>query len=350
MNYVLHQRGRASLDFAAEIARQLFALARPVAQAVKEEGLSDDALAHDLDERDHQILAIADSMPEFRVSNLCREWYCDHHGQIATHAFEEIEPSISARLMELESGPTTLERRAGFSPPDWWAQNWIHRTQGGWDGHPQMGFIYGELIHKYLVSRTASGNINDQRRALADTLPDLDQGSILEIGCSSGQFTRALARKFPQAQIVACDISIRQLEQAQRALNEMQACVRLISCSGEDTGLASNSFDAVVSYAILHEVPADVTGRIFSEAMRLLRPGGVLVFGDVPPYSELDKFLQWKADFGARNEGEPFWRESALLDVRGLLERIGFEDVKRYGMTSGPYPFPYVTRARKKDD
>lgn len=347
MDYQLRQHGRSSLDFAAGIAGQIFSLSRPVADAVADAGLNEQTLAEDLDERDRQIIAIADTLSGFRASNLCREWYCDHHGQIAMGAFEELGDAFASRIELGAEGPTTLDENSAYEPPPWWTDHWIHRTHGGWDGHPHMGFIYGELIHGYLVSKISSGDIDAQRRALADSLPDGDTGRILEIGCSSGQFTRVLARKFPESDITACDISIRQLEQAQRTLNEMDAEVKLIKCSGEDTGLEAESFDVVVSYAILHEIPADVTARTFQEAYRVLEPGGLAVFGDVPPYEELDKFMQWKADFGARNEGEPFWRESATLDVRRLLETIGYTNIERFGMTEGPYPFPYVTQARK---
>lgn len=343
----IKQHGRASLDFAAAIAGQIFTLARPVAEAVVKDGFTEDTLAENLDERDQQITFVADQLPCFRVSNLCREWYCDHHGQIAMGAFEEMGDAFESRLELGAVGPTTLDKNPSYQPPPWWTNHWIHRTHGGWDGHPHMGFIYGELVHGYLVSKISSGDIDAQRQALADSLPDVGKGCILEIGCSSGQFTRVLARHFPDADITSCDISIRQLEQAQRTLNEMDARVRLIKCSGEDTGLEASSCDVVVSYAILHEIPVDVTERIFRETYRVLKPGGLAVFGDVPPYEELGKFMQWKVDFGARNEGEPFWRESATLDVRALLMDIGFEKVERFGMTDGPYPFPYVTRARK---
>ena len=347
MDYQLRQYGRASLDLAAEIAGQIGVKARPVAEAVRAAGLDEESLAEDLDSRDQQILDVAGRMAGFRVSNLCRDWYCNNHGQIAIRAFEEMGEVFASGLDQGLRGPTTLDPNPAYQPPSWWTDHWIHRTHGGWDGHPYMGFVYGELIHGYLVSRIASGDIDAQRWALADSLPDIGSGRVLEIGCSSGQFTRVLARRHPDADITACDISIRQLEQAQRTLNEMGATVKLIRCSGEDTGLEADSFDVVASYAILHEIPVDVTTRTFRETYRVLKPGRLAVFGDVPPYEELDKFMQWKTDFGARNEGEPYWRESATLDVRALLQDIGFVEIERFGMTDGPYPFPYVTRARK---
>lgn len=349
MDYQLHQNGRASMDFAADVVSHLSPLARPVAEAVNAAGLDEQTLADDLDQRDRQIVAIAETLPGFRVSKLVRDWYCRKHGLVAIEAFEGMDDNFISGLEEATEGPTILDPNPAYEPPAWWADHWIHRTHGGWDGHPQMGFIYGELIHGYLVAKLSSGDLDAQRWALADTLPDLSAEHILEVGCSSGQFTRVLARKFPDAQITACDISLRQLEHAQRTLNAMGAAVNLIKCSGEDTGLGSESMDAVVSYAILHEIPVAVTKATFLEAFRVLKPGGLLLFGDVPPYEELDKFMQWRADFNARHEGEPYWRESATLNVHALLEDIGYSDIERFGMNDGPYPFPYVTRARKPD-
>lgn len=348
MDFHLRQTGRATMDFASDVAGQLSPLSRPVAEAVRAAGLDEQSLADDLDARDEQILDVAVHLSDFRVYNLVRDWYCRKHGLVAIEAFEGLGEAFAAGLDESTAdGATSLDPNPNYVPPAWWADHWIHRTHGGWDGHPHMGFIYGELVHGYLVAKLSSGDLDAQRRALADSLPDLSTGRILEVGCSSGQFTRVLARKFPAADITACDISLRQLEHAQRTLNDMGASVKLIKCSSEETGLEPTTIDAVVSYAILHEIPVDVTQATFREAFRVLKPGGVAVFGDVPPYAALDKFMQWRADFNARNEGEPFWRESATLDVRALLEEIGFTDIERFGMNDGPYPFPYVTRARK---
>ncbi|MEQ9112454.1 MAG: hypothetical protein RIF37_13235 [Rhodospirillaceae bacterium] len=109
MNYALRQTGRASLNFAGEIARQLLVQSEAVAQKVADAGLSSDILAEDLDKRDQRVLAVADKLPGFRVINLGCELYCDHDGQIAASAFCEIEEDITSQFLAVEDGLTILE-------------------------------------------------------------------------------------------------------------------------------------------------------------------------------------------------------------------------------------------------
>jgi ubiquinone/menaquinone biosynthesis C-methylase UbiE len=191
----------------------------------------------------------------------------------------------------------------------------------------------------------APSDIYAQRRAMARHVAASGARRILEMGCGNGPYTRALAEALPGAEIVACDISIRQLEQARRVLNVHGLRAALRRCMAEDTGLPANAFDVVTSYALLHELPQTATEAIFSEAFRTLAPGGQLFFVDVPPYERLSRFTQWSVDHAARYEGEPFWREAATLDVAAVLERIGFEQIERTSPTPGPYPFPFITRA-----
>jgi ubiquinone/menaquinone biosynthesis C-methylase UbiE len=214
-----------------------------------------------------------------------------------------------------------------------------------------MGFIQGALVHRELVAKImAPADIFAQRRAIAQRVATLGGRRILEMGAGYGPFTLALVEACPDAEIRACDLSLRQIEQAQRVLNARGAHVRLLRCAAEDTGLPGSSFDVVTSYAMLHELPATAIERVFTEAWRLLAPGGRLLFVDVPPFERLDKLTQWQVDHAARHEGEPFWRESATLDVAALLQRLGFVDIKRFSPTAGPYPFPYITKATRPAD
>lgn len=347
MELKIRQTGRASLDFLAKIGGSLGKLNQDVATKLREAGVSEDKLPDDLDERATMLEDMAAKIPTFQAANACREWYCEHHGQIAIDVFEDNRDEIKSTLLPYEDGPATLEANPDLELPPYWTDNVIHRTFGGWDGHAHMGFIHGEIVHRYLVSKIVSGDIYKHRRDFAQHVGQESYEKILEIGCSSGPFTLALAETFSEAEIWACDLSIRQLEQAKRNLNKAGRAVHFKRCSGAQTGFEAESFDLVTSYAILHELPADQTKFIFEEAFRVLKPGGTLAFADVPPYDKLSKLSQWQVDFGARNEGEPFWRESATLDVEECLASIGMVDIRRYGLSDGDYPFPFVTKAKK---
>jgi ubiquinone/menaquinone biosynthesis C-methylase UbiE len=344
----LSASARAALEHAASMARTLGPAARAVAGALRAAGLTDDVLADDLDERSRQIEAVAEDIPAFQAAREVREWYGIHHGRIAIAAFEEAREELIPMLEAAQRGTAELDSNPGLVLPEYWSSHWIHRTQGGWDGHRYMGFIQGALVHRELVARImAPADIFRQRREVAQRVAALRGARILEMGAGYGSFTVALAEACPQAQLLACEMSLRQIEQAQRSLNSRGARAQLLRCAAESTGLDDESFDVVTSYAMLHELPAAATEAVFREAFRLLAPGGHLLFVDVPPFERLDKLTQWQVDYAAKYEGEPFWREAATMDVADVLQRIGFQDVRRYSPVSGPYPFPFYTEARK---
>lgn len=344
----LSASARAALDHAASMARTLGPAARALSAALRTAGFTDDALADDLDERSRQIEAFAQDMPAFQAARAVREWYGVHHGRIAIAAFEEARDELVPMLEAQRHGTAELDPNPGQPLPEYWSSHWIHRTHGGWDGHPYMGFIQGALIHRELVARImAPADIYRQRREVAQRVAALRGSRILEMGAGYGPYTVALAEACPQAQLLACEISLRQIEQAQRLLNGRGIRARLLRCAAEQSGLPAESFDVVTSYALLHEIPAAATENVFREAFRLLAPGGHLLFVDVPPFERLDKLMQWQVDHAAKHEGEPFWREAASMDVAGALRRAGFEDVRRHSPAAGPYPFPFYTEARK---
>ncbi len=352
MKYVMPQAGRAALDFLASLSTVGRDLTAPQESALDKAGLSEDKLADDLGARAQQIEGVLADVPAWRVANLMGEWHAVHHGPLAVEAFTPIADALKPQFARAQQGPTTLTADPDFTPPKYWLYP-IHRTAGGWDAHEDFGFIHGEFLQRYILSKIprppAAGNapadLYEQRRLVAEEAPRLDYHDIFEIGCSSGPYTLKLAQVFPQAQITACDISHAQLLQAQRNANAAGLSWRLIQADGAASTLSDASQDLVTSYIVLHELPVEAIRDIVREAFRVLRPGGDLLFGDVAPYRAMTKRAAWRTDYLATYGGEPFWRGASTLDMAAVLTEAGFVDTKSYGLQPGNYP--WVTYGRK---
>jgi SAM-dependent methyltransferase len=340
MDFKLRQAGRAATSFISDLAVAAAPLKARVDADLAARGLSEATLAVDLDARLRQVDAALVDSPAARAMALLSEWTGTNHGRIGQAAFDEIRADLEPQLRRLQSGgATTLEARPDAPVPEYFTRAWIHRTTGGWDGHPYQGFIHGELVHREYVARNYPGDIFAQRRQVLGELPRRDYARILEFGTSSGHYTLQLAREFPQAELWGCDLSLRMLEQAQRVGNEHGCAWRLFQVAGEDTGFDAASFDLVTSYIVLHEIPAAVTCAQLREAFRLLRPGGDVLFTDVTRYAALDKRgVRW-ADYQAVHGGEPFWREAASLDLAEAARAAGFVDVRSTGLAGAKYPW-----------
>ncbi|MEM7701976.1 MAG: class I SAM-dependent methyltransferase [Pseudomonadota bacterium] len=337
----LRQRGRASVDFLAQMAIASGPVRAEVDKAIAVKVADPEALPEDLDERLAHMDAQLAGVPGYTVQKLMGDWHGRMHGRLSAEAFEEVQDDLAGAFADAEQGPATLTLDPDFKAPAYWDGVHFHRTTGGWEGHEHMGYIHGEIIHKKIVGRFFPGGIFQQRRNVAEMAPREDYKRILDMGCSSGHFTTALAQTYPDAQISGVDMSARMLEHAWRTANANGWNWQLSQQVAEATNFEDGAFDLVTSYIILHEMPADAIKDLFAEAYRLLEPGGDMLMSDVTRYSDLDKLGVWKADRGAAFGGEPHWRESASLDLAAIAREAGFTDVT----TSGPYP--YVVQGHK---
>lgn len=129
----------------------------------------------------------------------------------------------------------------------------------------------------------------DEIAALMDDLaafaPDLRRADALDFGCGVGRLTLALAPHFDR--VVGIDIAPAMLELA-GAYNPWGDRVRfLVNASPDLRVLDSGRFDLVYSRFVLQHMPSRVAAGYLPELVRVLRPGGVLVFqlpsGAEPP-------------------------------------------------------------------
>ena len=116
-----------------------------------------------------------------------------------------------------------------------------------------------------------------ERRLMPWALADVDLGdNVLEIGPGYGANIRVLIDKAPHYTAVEIDTAL-----ADRLQGLYGGRARIINGDGTDTGLPADEFSSVVCFTMLHHVPtADLQDRLFAEAFRVLRPGGVFAGSD----------------------------------------------------------------------
>jgi SAM-dependent methyltransferase len=108
-------------------------------------------------------------------------------------------------------------------------------------------------------------------------LADVELGdNTLEIGPGYGANLRVLVDQ--TAKLTAVEIDTAMAQRLQKLYGER---ARIINGDGTDTGLPADEFSSVVCFTMLHHVPtADLQDRLFAEAFRVLRPGGVFAGSD----------------------------------------------------------------------
>jgi ubiquinone/menaquinone biosynthesis C-methylase UbiE len=109
-------------------------------------------------------------------------------------------------------------------------------------------------------------------------LEDLELGdNVLEVGPGPGRTTEALVGMVPHLTAVDLDRDLADALGARLADPTFQA----VHADATDLPYEEETFSAVLSFTMLHHLPSvDAQDRVFAEAARVLRPGGVFAGTD----------------------------------------------------------------------
>lgn len=182
---------------------------------------------------------------------------------------------------------------------------------------------------------------------------------VLDLGCGTGNLTRALALALPGATIYGLDPDRRALQIATTKLASTTPHVHLVEGSAQALPSALSELDLVTSCLVFHHLDPEVKSSALREIHRVLRPGGCALIADFDRPTTVAKQLLFTAVRwldGARNTADhaagSFQRilaSSPLVDLVRLethevpIGTIGIWQLHRPGrMAANGHPTRYL--------
>ena len=212
----------------------------------------------------------------------------------------------------------------------------IHCQPGGYhteyiENDVAQGAIYDRAVYIYAMGQMGVNNadMGDSTVAwLKQQHPELKPTRILDMGCAVGHSTLPYVSGFEGAEVHAIDVAAPMLRYAHARASSMGLPVHFSQQNAETIDFEDNSFDLVVSHILLHETSSAAIKNIIRECHRVLKPGGMMLHVETPPYEGMEPFDTFLFDWDSENNNEPFWRKSHLLDLEALAKDSGFQNHK----------------------
>jgi ubiquinone/menaquinone biosynthesis C-methylase UbiE len=162
----------------------------------------------------------------------------------------------------------------------------LQELQGNWEGLAQSDPLWAICTDPGKRNRRwdreeffATG-----RREVATVLKSVAECGVkidhhlpaLDFGCGVGRLTQALSAHFPECWGV--DISPTMVRLAREFSQDRPQCRFLLNHGDRLEELANNYFGFIYSSIVLQHIAPEYSRRYIAELIRVLRPGGVLVF------------------------------------------------------------------------
>ena len=164
-------------------------------------------------------------------------------------------------------------------------------------------------------------------RHLEASHPGLKPARIVDLGCSAGAATCAWAHRFPEAEVHGVDLGAGMLRYAHARARALGVTVHFHQASAARLQmLDDNSVDLVVSHNLLHEIGRENRRAMFAEALRVLRPGGLVLHQDVPIRALPDAVVQAERAWDTTYNGENFWSIYSGDDLIADMHAAGFPE------------------------
>lgn len=240
---------------------------------------------------------------------------------------------LVAKARELNDGQPTLKLDPRFRAPRYLSEVDIHCMPGGYVTERMPDDVTGPAnldIGIYGTVFATNGPYGDGAgRGLVEWLrqhhPQFRPGRMIDLGCGLGHSTLPLAQAFPESEIIAIDAAAPMLRYGHaRARSLGVGNVTFMQADATEVPLEAGSAEFVFTTMMLHETSRWALPRILRECARLLRPGGLTLHLEQPPYRGRPPYEQAMRDWDGRYNNEPFWSGLHETDLRREIAATGF--------------------------
>lgn len=184
-------------------------------------------------------------------------------------------------------------------------------------------------LYEHQVEVLFAGSADAMRRQLIRPLKEKFSFSngeglnFLELGCGTGRATRFISLAFPKAKITCIDLSPYYLRAASSRLQK-HVNISFLQGLAENLNMKDETFDAIYSAYLFHELPEKARAQVLQEGRRLLKKSGIYLIADSLQMND-DPELNWALEQFPKDFHEPFYKNYIERPLQSALEKNGFK-------------------------
>ncbi|MBP02301.1 MAG: hypothetical protein CMM25_05790 [Rhodospirillaceae bacterium] len=240
-----------------------------------------------------------------------------------------LEPELEKLISE--SGDL-LKLNPDLALPDYF--KWV-------DFHQQPGGVWREnldgLIYDY-GRRTTNPSHDDPNKVYKMLWKHLPKGKkydkVLDWGTGHGGGIISWMQSNPISEGYGVDVAAPCLKIAHVRAREANVTVKFSQQDIAKMDYEDNYFDMVFHMFMLHEIPQQVTPKLFAEVHRVLKPGGVFIGMEIclVPDEPVQHIMQF-SDCWLNNE--PYMAACVKADYPSIAKAVGFRTATALNFSSG---------------
>ncbi len=191
----------------------------------------------------------------------------------------------------------------------------------------EAGAVYDQGLAVFSMGLMGE-NLDDiglsMARYISRKFRDFKPTAILDMGCTIGHNTLPWKQTYPQAKVTAIDAAGSVLLYGSARAKMLGQDVDFVQMSADALDFPDQSFDLVFSSMFLHEISNKTREKVFAEAYRVLKPGGLMLHMELPPNDQMSAFDGFYLDWDSWYNEEPFYKAFRDQDTRTICKAAGF--------------------------